>query len=260
MVRGIFAARNEKGEITGVQRIYLDHRTASKNRFMDNPKLSKGVMEGSCGVMQKGMRGSRLYIAEGPETAASIAMADGKATVLVSFGISNMKNLASVIKNFNPKEVVIAADNDGSMAKSQQEIFKTVEELRQNKVDVRPIFPSPLEGRNKTDWNDILQAKGVAEIQKQLLANDTKNLHSLISNTTPFLDRLPSIVVDKSIKLTDSLKLSVQNVSASLHKETNPNKMVAEFQKHNQLSNRNNITTVSKEPVIKIVPELEREL
>ncbi|TID84073.1 conjugative transfer relaxase/helicase TraI, partial [Legionella pneumophila] len=106
----IIAARNEKNELTGVQRIYLDKQTASKNKFMDNPKLSKGIIDGSCGVIQKGMQGSRLYIAEGFETGASIALADSKATVSCSFGVSNMKNLSPIIKKFHSKEVVIAGD------------------------------------------------------------------------------------------------------------------------------------------------------
>ena len=50
----LIPAKNDKGEITGVQRIYLDERTAGKNTFMDTAKLSKGKIESSAGIIQKG--------------------------------------------------------------------------------------------------------------------------------------------------------------------------------------------------------------
>jgi hypothetical protein len=69
----IIPAKNINNQISGVQRIYLDKNSGGKNRFMDNPKLSKGTIEGSAAILQEGMKGARVFIAEGPETAASIA-------------------------------------------------------------------------------------------------------------------------------------------------------------------------------------------
>jgi hypothetical protein len=67
----LIPVRNAQGELTGVQRIYLDANTAGKNTFMDNGKLSKGITQGSAGIIQVGQKNGRLYIAEGPETCAS---------------------------------------------------------------------------------------------------------------------------------------------------------------------------------------------
>lgn len=170
----LFAARNKHGELTGVQRIYLDAKTAKKNVFLENAKLSKGIIEGSAGLIQKGMKGSRLYIAEGPETAASVAMADRKATVLISFGISNIKNMSGIIQKYKPKEVILAADNDGSNSKSKEMVCNAIELLKANGIEASALFPDALPGKSKTDWNDILLNKGVGAIQKQLLVPNLK--------------------------------------------------------------------------------------
>jgi len=170
----LFAARNKQGELTGVQRIYLDAQTAKKNTFLESAKLSKGIIEGSAGLIQKGMKNSRLYIAEGPETAASIAMADRKATVLASFGISNIKNLGEVIQSYKPKEILVAADNDGYNSKSQKTLYKTVELLKEQGIEVKILAPEVLPGKSKTDWNDVLLSKGIESIQKQLLVPNVK--------------------------------------------------------------------------------------
>lgn len=168
----VIAARNAKNEITAVQRIYLDKVTANKNRFMDNPKLSKGILDGSCGIIQKGMRGADVYIAEGPETAASIAMADNKATVLVSFGVANIKNLVPVVKKFQAKNVILAADNDGLDAKSGKAIARALEVFKQENISVRAIFPESVGGKAKTDWNDVLLSKGVSGIKQRLFKQE----------------------------------------------------------------------------------------
>lgn len=194
----LFAARNKQGELTGVQRIYLDAKTANKNTFLENAKLSKGIIEGSAGLIQKGMKGSRLYIAEGPETASSIAMADRKATVLVSFGISNIKNLSELIQNYKPKEVVLAADNDGGNSKSQEAINKTIELFKEHGIQASALFPDALPGKSKTDWNDVLLSKGVSAIQKQLLVPNLKEGTLVFKNSIEPCD-LAKPIFNKSI-------------------------------------------------------------
>jgi hypothetical protein len=164
----VIAARNVKNEITAVQRIYLDSATANKSTIMKKPKLSKGILEGSCGMIQKGMRGAPVYIAEGLETAASIAMADSKSTVLVSFGVSNIKNLIPIVQKFNSKDIILAADNDGNLAKSNIAINKSIDIYRESGVLATAIFPNTLEGRVKTDWNDVLLKAGISGIKQQL--------------------------------------------------------------------------------------------
>jgi conjugative transfer relaxase protein TraI len=230
----IIAARNEKNEITGVQRIYLDSKTAGKNKFMDNPKLSKGIIEGSCGVIQKGMQGSRLYIAEGFETGASIALADSKATVLCSFGVSNMKNLSPIIKKFNAKKVIIAGDNDGNFAKSQQAVDKTIDAYKQNNLNAKAVFPNMLQGKIKTDWNDIHLSKGIGEIQKQLLGKDIGTTSQTLVKPISIPENIANIAQMKSMKLNESQITSIQENTATINNNRNINQLVAAYNQRDQ--------------------------
>lgn len=177
----LIAAKNEKGEITGVQRVYLDEKTAKKNTFMENAKLSKGKIEGSAGILQKGDKLSTLYLVEGPETGASVAMANPKATVLVSFGLANLKNLANLIKGFHPHEVIIAGDNDNSVKSKTLTITKEAQALLKTEgIDAKLIIPQSISGREKTDWNDVHISQGLREVKQQLnLFDKNQRIHEI---------------------------------------------------------------------------------
>lgn len=165
----LIAGKNEKGDVTAVQRIYLDEKTAAKNTFMDSPKLSKGKIEGSGGILQKGSRNGTVYLAEGPETGASIAMANPNATVIVSFGVFNFQKLDKLIKIFHPQEVIIAGDND---IKSNNNTLKITQEaceaLKKVGLNTRIVLPESLSQKDKTDWNDVHKTKGIHEVRRQL--------------------------------------------------------------------------------------------
>ncbi|MBK2270193.1 AAA family ATPase [Francisella philomiragia] len=158
---------NHKGDIVSAQRIYLDEKTAGKNQFMENPKLSMGLVSGAGGLVQKGTS-DRVYIVEGPETGASIALADKEASVYCSFGLSNLSKLDKLIKANNFKEVILAADNDGKGSNAERLTLEAKAELERKGVELKVIEPKALNGLAKTDWNDVLKEKGVEEIQKQL--------------------------------------------------------------------------------------------
>lgn len=255
----IIAARNEKNELTGVQRIYLDKQTASKNKFMDNPKLSKGIIDGSCGVIQKGMQGSRLYIAEGFETGASIALADSKATVLCSFGVSNMKNLSPIIKKFHSKEVVIAGDNDGEFAKSQQAIEKTINAFKQDNLSARAVFPDGLQGKAKTDWNDIHLSKGIAEIQKQLMRKDIGAISSIVDKPIELPKTIADFVQIKSMKLSGSQIISIRDNAATIDNKRDLNQLVAAYNKSQQALEKSGSFTPEKTLPTKTRSEIEMD-
>ncbi|WP_064088385.1 toprim domain-containing protein [Legionella feeleii] len=133
-------------------------------------KLSKGKIEGSAGILQKGMPNGQVYLAEGIETGASIAMANPKATVLVSFGISNLKNLSELVKRFKPVEVIIAADNDlKAQIKTLEETKKAQAVLSESGLHVTIKMPHSLPNQQKTDWNDVHREKGVGYLKKERL-------------------------------------------------------------------------------------------
>lgn len=186
----LIAAKNEKGEITGVQRVYLNEKTGGKNTFMEAAKLSKGKIEGSAGLLQKGGKFGTLYIVEGPETGASVAMANPKATVLVSFGVGNLKNLSPLIKKLHCSEIIIAADNDCSSKNNTLiETVKAQELLMKEGVSATVILPKPIPGRDKTDFNDVHKTQGIEAVKQQLL---------LISNDQHLVKIANELAQDKS--------------------------------------------------------------
>lgn len=183
----VIAARNAEGVVVSVQRIYLDEKTAGKNTFLKDAKLTKGSNKGAPGVIQVGRPGGKLYIAEGPETAASIATLDRHATVLTSFSVSNIANMADVIKTYAPERVIIAADNDGVASAARATTEKACHTLRNEGIDARVVYPPMLPNRTKTDWNDILVEQGCDALSKTF-KDDLKQSLSLYETGSPITD------------------------------------------------------------------------
>lgn len=195
----IIPAKNAAGKLTGVQRIYLDKNTGGKNRFMDNPKLSKGTIEGSAAILQSGMKGSTIFIAEGPETAASISICFPTATVMTSLGISNIKNLTPLLQKLQGQEVIIAADFDGKHAKTSLVTDEVANKLKQEGFNVRVVYPEPVGDLKKTDWNDVLIHKGKESIQVRFSGVTTPNKADLFDiNSALKADKQP--IIRESIK------------------------------------------------------------
>jgi phage/plasmid primase-like uncharacterized protein len=162
---------NKQGELTGVQRIYLDGNKPQKNSFMDNPKLSKGVVAGSPGLIQQGNDG-RVFVAEGPETALSIAEVQPDSIILCSFSVDNLKKMGDTLESYAPSEVIITGDNDGANSSA----FKKTEEAKEHLasstgLNVTTIYPELLPDQAKTDYNDILITRG-KDALKEMINHD----------------------------------------------------------------------------------------
>ncbi|WP_131783887.1 MobF family relaxase [Legionella gresilensis] len=208
----LIAAKNKQGEITGVQRVYLDEKTGCKNNFMEHAKLSKGCIEGSAGILQKGEKRAALYLVEGPETGATIAMANPDSTVLVSFGLSNLKNLIALIKSFHPNEIIIAGDNDSNAKSNTLKITSEVQEhLQKNGMNAKIMIPKNIEGREKTDWNDVHQLKGIQAVKNELGLTQTNKLDWVIYEA--------NALFKKEMKLANHVDISLLNTKT--HKPAN---------------------------------------
>lgn len=169
----VIASTDKGGNVVGVQRTYLDKETANKAAFMDTPKLSKGSIRNGA-TLQVGDNG-KVYIAEGIETAASVALADRNATVLVSMSVSNMENMIDKVKGFKPSEVILLKDNDGEKAKTDETFTKALKAFEEAGLKVTAKEPEMLQrivdekgDKAKTDWNDVIQEKGLNGLRKDL--------------------------------------------------------------------------------------------
>ena len=176
----VIASHDDKGQIVGVQRTYLDEKTANKCLTMSSPKMSKGLIKTGA-VLQRGLR-QTIYIAEGIETGASIAATDSSAHVMVSMSVANMKNMVDKVKGMRPDQVVILKDNDGQHAKSDKTIADVVNAFESAGLSVDVKEPEMLERlvaengeKAKTDWNDIIKEYGIDGL-KQRLSGDISHI------------------------------------------------------------------------------------
>jgi len=192
-----------EGVITGVQRIYLDAKTANKNTWMSTAKLSKGIIFSSAGVVQTGVKGGALYVVEGPETGASIASIHPNATVLASLSIGNLGKITEIIKSYQPHEVIIAGDNDGAQSKTMLktiEVFKQIKnELSESCQLVHLAVPPSVEGKSKIDWNDVLVMEGKDGLAAKLLQSKLASTISVESSRcyeSPTLAGSLKLIVD----------------------------------------------------------------
>lgn len=174
---------NAKGEVTAVQRTYLDHKKPEKNSFFNNAKLSKGSMSGSAGLIQAGTD-KQVFIAEGAETALSLANVNPDSTVLASFSVSNLNNMGEMLKPYKYNDIVIAGDNDGIGSMSYQLTEKAVENLQDQGFNVTSMYPEPLTDQAKTDFNDVHQELGSRGLSEQLdrLMSASDSLSDLIKD------------------------------------------------------------------------------
>ncbi len=164
------------GEIIGVHEVKLNDNGSKKSNSNEGSKFYIGEKgETKAAIVQKNPNRTKVYIAEGIETAASIvSISDitGNYTVLASLGVTELlKTLKYVKSNFPPGcTVVLLKDNDeGIDANSNfekachgfvNEGFNVVVKQPENKGD---------------DWNDVLK-------------NNSKELANCFNNASPYND------------------------------------------------------------------------
>ena len=156
---------DSKRTVQGVQRIFLSEEGKKLGKF------TLGALKNNAGLIQDGSVGQVLVIAEGPETAASIATIF-EGPILASLSLGNMKNMAEiVIQTWKPRQVIIAADFDGEKelfedGHEEVAIVSLTKELQKANIEV--VIKRPLAlGSTKCDWNDILVQHGIEGIKKE---------------------------------------------------------------------------------------------
>lgn len=241
----VVPAVNHKGEITDVQRIYLDEKTAQKNSWFENPKLTVGKTQGSAGIIQPGKKHGRLYLAEGPETAATLALTDKKATVMTSFGLGNIKNLTKIIESFAPNEVIIAGDND----KNKDIIIQTnklVNNLQENGFNAKAAFPKKIPGKDKTDWNDVLQKNGIEEVKNQL--KQCQMEHAIHGQTIHEITKIQNKLDHRLVNLNERINLKSIDIKAAIKPDIDKSIIKNIATNNHHISQSNNIKQVDNKP------------
>ncbi len=187
---------DKENRLTGLTRIFLNRDGSKYEGFYQddhgqpqkaNPKISLGVLGQSAVVVQEGIDPTTVWVAEGIETALSVAQAMPHQTVMATLSVERLKNIA--IKP-GVEKVVICADHDGVHANSYNSVIEAVGHHLSKVSRVFMAMPSAIAGMDKVDFNDLLKQGGVASV-KQILDKkiEIRSMESL--NRGRVIVRLP---------------------------------------------------------------------
>ena len=167
-------------------------------------KANLGLMKEGAVFIQRGVSPGTLWVAEGVETALSVAKAQPGAAVLASLSVSQLKGIPV---GPDIQKVVICADNDGSQSKTKQAILSAVEH---HLSEGRQVFIAMPYGSQKCDFNDLLKQGGIPAVQASLEKMvEIKNVDSL-KVQEPRLDIVLQKIREDSIQ--KNINIQSQNV------------------------------------------------
>ena len=167
--------RDKEGKMVGIVRIYLN-KDGSKytDTFIDDQgrqkeattKANRGISSHGRVVIQEAVIPKVLWVAEGVETALSVAKAVPDQTVVASLAVGQIKNVPI---SSETQEVIICADNDPASSQSKESISQAVESFLSKGVRVFIALPPEIPaGMKKHDFNDLLKSGGIGAVQKSL--------------------------------------------------------------------------------------------
>ncbi len=146
------------GELNGLQRIDADGR----KKFLAGTRKKSSMF---------GIKGNGTHIiCEGFSTGVSLHMATN-ASIVVAFDAGNLSYVArAVSKKKNPKNIIIAGDNDAWKLKmGQPNIGADMAQKAAQEIGARvmvPEFKNP-DGKKTTDFNDLHRVEGLDAVKFQ---------------------------------------------------------------------------------------------
>ncbi len=185
---GVSIDKNSQAQ--SVQLTYLDANTANKVAGLKTSKRSLGSRVDSLCQIQQGS-GKTVALAEGIETALSVAQAKPDWEVYITFGVSSMKDVGVEIK---AERLILCADNDGPQAESVKEINKVAGLLILQDKTVAIARPEQL----GTDFNDLLHNQGTTAVAQQLDKAETCDRSQLLPLLTPQSETLSPEIAQKT--------------------------------------------------------------
>jgi len=131
-----------------------------------SPKTNLGVSSQGSVKVQNGVSDRTLWIAEGVETALSVAKAVPHNPVVASLSIGQIPNVPIPLET---EQVVICADNDPATSKTKQTILKAVDNFLAQGLKVFIALPPEIpKTQHKYDFNDLLKEQGLSTVQTAL--------------------------------------------------------------------------------------------
>ena len=166
--------KNKEDQIQGIVRIFLNKDGGKLNStYIDNNgntqsatvKANLGSVVNAAVVINQGNNNNTIYIAEGIETALSIAQAKPAEKVVAALSVSNLKNVPLLTET---QKVVLCADYDGANAISTKALLAAANFYKERGLQVAIAYPENIPGMSKVDFNDVLKHLGTLSITRSL--------------------------------------------------------------------------------------------
>jgi len=207
----LFAATDKDNQLQAVQAVFLDPATGNK-AMIDNAKKSYGPLRGASVDLQQS-KSDILAIAEGPETALSIAKAFPHINVKATLGLSNMQHIDLPQ---SCKQLLLCADNDGANTSTDKQYKKILQSLASLEKAVH--FVQPI--HHKEDFNDVLKRQGLEAIQNTIKQQTTLSLSEAPPLTPAIIKSLAPIYEQPPTKISAPEKITSRSLPA--HVPLNP--------------------------------------
>lgn len=166
--------KNGRNEVQGVVRIFLNvngdklqdtYLNADGKSLKATVKANLGSMANAAVTVNQGKFSGTIYIAEGIETALSIAQTKPLNAVFATLSVSNLSKVPIPV---DTQKVVLCADYDGVGAASDKALMTAANFYLARGLNVAIALPEKIIGMNKVDFNDVLKHLGSDSIARSL--------------------------------------------------------------------------------------------
>lgn len=212
--------KNGQHEVQGVVRIFLNavgdklketYLNADGKACPATVKANLGSMANAAVTVNQGTFPGTIYIAEGIETALSIAQTKPLDAVFATLSVSN---LSKVPIPPDTDKVILCADYDGVQSASNKSLIAAANFYVAQGLKVAIAYPELIAGMKKVDFNDVLKHLGIASI--------ARSLQNAVSQSDPMTRSLPTIApqLAKNIEPTKTAELKNRStIKDNLSKE-----------------------------------------
>ncbi len=199
--------RSKDNSIQGIVRIFLNKEGGKLDETYINAlgienkavnKANLGPLTGGAVVVNQGQLSGTVYLAEGIETALSIAAVRPLEIVMASLSASQ---LSQVPIPLGTNHITLCADNDGAHAQTYKAITKAVQRYSEQGFKVSIALPERLSSDQKIDFNDILKRSGSDKVHEILQKAVPITADQLVDKGSDLQQTLDDICVEPQRKI-----------------------------------------------------------
>ena len=164
-----------EGKLWNIQKIYSKREDGGNHKWPIKGGRKKGCFHTLGTPLHELPEKSRIFVAEGYATAASIHMATGD-TVIMAVDSGNIDPVVKAIKTKYPYILGIIAGDEDRWSEEDRNAGREKAEAAALKYGWPMVFPEFKEEHHHerpTDFNDLHHLEGLEVVQEQLISGDT---------------------------------------------------------------------------------------